>query len=182
VQLAQFAEGGNPDNIEYALLREQQFRAAQQDERVYLASLHDVYVPEEMHQVHSSKKRIVGLRLGSMALGNTYELAGYPREVLTYSSCKVEGDKMQLTFDNWAKVGGWGSLVIKGMEISGADGVWHPAQVQVDGYTPTMTVWSPEVKAPVAVRYGFRNFSECTLSGANGLGAYPFRTDDEDLK
>ncbi len=182
VQIAQFAEGGNPDNIEYALLREQQFRAAKADEQVYLASLHDVYVPQEMHQVHSSKKRIVGLRLGSMALGNTYALAGYPREVLTYSSCKVEGDKMLLTFDNWMAVGGWGSLVIKGMEISGADGVWHPAQVQVDGYTPTMTVFSPEVKAPVAVRYGFRNFSECTLSGANGLGAYPFRTDHEDLK
>lgn len=57
-----------------------------------------------------------------------------------------------------------------------------PAQVKVDGYSNNMAVWSPEVKVPVSVRYGFRNFSECSLSGANGLGCYPFRTDHEDLK
>ena len=183
VQLAQFAEGGNPDNIEYALLREQQFKAAQADEQVYLATLHDIYVPYEINQVHSSKKKIVGLRLGSMALGNTYGLAGYPKEVLTYSSYKVDGDKVLLTFDNWAAAGGWGQLDdIKGLEICGSDGVWHPAKVQVDGYTNNMAVWSPEVKDPVSVRYGFRNFSECSLKGANGLGCYPFRTDHEDLK
>lgn len=183
VQLAQYAEGGNPDNIEYALLREQQHKAAMADDQVYLATLQDIFVSYEINQIHPGKKKIVGSRLGSMALANTYGLAGYPKEVLTYSSYKVDGEKIMLKFDNWAAVGGWGQIDdIKGLEICGSDGKWHPAQVKVDGYSNNMAVWSPEVKVPVSVRYGFRNFSECSLSGANGLGCYPFRTDHEDLK
>lgn len=176
--LAPYGERSNPEGIAFPKLREQQMKAAEADSQIYLASLLDVYVPHEINQVHSRKKQIVGLRLSTMALANTYELKGFPKEVLKFSRYEIEDEKVLLKFDNWAQVGGWDRIDdIKGVEICGADLVWHPAVISADGYTEIMYASSPEVEQPVAVRYGWRNFSECTLAGANGLGAYPFRTD-----
>ena len=71
------------------------------------------------------------------------------------------------------------SLDIRELEIAiaGADKKWHWAKAEIDGETVVVT--SPEVPAPVAVRYGFEmNPVGANLYNKEGLPASPFRTDD----
>ena len=60
--------------------------------------------------------------------------------------------------------------------IAGKDKIFHPAMAYISGSTVTVT--SPLVKEPVAVRYAFRDFIEGDLFGTNGLPVSSFRTDD----
>lgn len=65
---------------------------------------------------------------------------------------------------------------ITGFTLAGADKIWHPATARVqDG---KVIVSSPEITAPIALRYGWADMPECNLINAAGLPASPFRTDD----
>ncbi|VGO15639.1 hypothetical protein PDESU_04224 [Pontiella desulfatans] len=66
---------------------------------------------------------------------------------------------------------------LKGFTICGADRNFVEAQARIVS-KDSVRVWSPEVKEPVAVRYGWANFPLCNLYGGNGMPASPFRTDD----
>ncbi|MBR2073645.1 MAG: sialate O-acetylesterase, partial [Alistipes sp.] len=55
--------------------------------------------------------------------------------------------------------------------------VFHKAQATISAQSE-VTVWSDEVKQPVAVRYSFRNFAPGNLKNVYGIPAVPFRTDD----
>lgn len=70
----------------------------------------------------------------------------------------------------------WYGEPIKGFEIAGSDRVFHKANASISGNS--VTVWSDEVKEPVAVRYAFRNYIENNLHNMFGVPAVPFRTDD----
>ena len=65
---------------------------------------------------------------------------------------------------------------LKGFAIAGPDRVFHWAEAQIDGNT--VIVWSPQVREPVAVRYGWADNPDCNLYNRAGLPASPFRTDD----
>jgi sialate O-acetylesterase len=54
--------------------------------------------------------------------------------------------------------------------------LWKPATAKIDG--SRVLVSSPEVSAPVAVRYAWRDLPDCNLFNVAGLPASPFRTDD----
>jgi sialate O-acetylesterase len=62
---------------------------------------------------------------------------------------------------------------LKGFLIAGADRNFAPATAAIDGRT--IVVSSAEVKAPVAVRYGWANNPDCNLYNAEGLPASPFQ-------
>jgi sialate O-acetylesterase len=64
----------------------------------------------------------------------------------------------------------------KSLEIAGSDQVFRPASGAIEG--DTLIVSSPEVKAPVAVRYAWKNSPEANLYNGAGLPAVPFRSDD----
>ena len=64
---------------------------------------------------------------------------------------------------------------LKGFVIAGDDHAWKPATAKIAG--EQVIVSHPEVKHPVAVRYAWENFPECTLATGAGLPASPFRTD-----
>ena len=68
---------------------------------------------------------------------------------------------------------------MEGFEVAGADKVFHKAGAR---YVPGrgVAVTCPEVAAPVAVRYCFRNFMTGNVSNMGGLPLVPFRTDDWD--
>jgi hypothetical protein len=60
--------------------------------------------------------------------------------------------------------------------IAGADRLWHVATARIDG--DAVVVSSPDVSAPIAVRYGWANDPANTLRNQADLPAAPFRTDD----
>lgn len=129
----------------------------------------------EAHNVHPKNKQDVGDRLARIALANVYgrkiEYSGP-----MYESMKVEGNAIRVRFSHLG-----GGLVAKGgplkwFVVAGADGKFLSAEAKIDG--DTVVVSSPEVPAPVAVRYAWANFPYgCNLFNAAGLPAAPFRTD-----
>jgi sialate O-acetylesterase len=131
----------------------------------------------EAHNVHPKNKQDVGDRLSRIALANVYgEKIEYSGPV--YESMQVEGGAIRVKFSHLA-----GGLVAKGggslkwFVIAGADQKFVPADANIDGNS--VVVSSPQVTAPVAVRYAWVNFPDgCNLFNAAGLPAAQFRSDN----
>ena len=73
------------------------------------------------------------------------------------------------------------SAHVHGFQIAGADGKFVPAEAKIVG--DSVVVSSPEVAAPVSVRYAWDNYPANggpNLYNAAGLPAAPFRTDTSD--
>jgi sialate O-acetylesterase len=65
-------------------------------------------------------------------------------------------------------------------QIAGADGKFVDAEAKIDG--DSVVVSSPQVSAPVAVRYAWDNYpAGANLYNGDGLPAAPFRTDKTDV-
>jgi sialate O-acetylesterase len=125
--------------------------------------------------IHPRKKEEVGGRLALLALRHTYgeEVAA---DGPTYDRLEIRGDRAIVHFKNAA-----GGLVAKGgaltgFTIAGADRKFHNATAEIRGNR--VVVSSPQVKEPVAVRFGWWNFPVVNLFDAAGLPASPFRTDE----
>jgi sialate O-acetylesterase len=156
----------------WAELRESQLITAKTVPNTGLAVTIDV---GEAGNLHPPRKAEIGERLALWALGTTYgrkiEYSGP-----FYESMRVEAKEIQIKFEH---VGGGLQLkgeTLKGFAIAGADKKFHRAAARVDGNS--VVVSSPEVKAPVAVRYAWADSPECNLFNREGLPASPFRTDD----
>ena len=113
----------------------------------------------------------------TVALAKTYgkPVKSYASPV--FGSLQIDGAKARISFKN--AEGGLKSLDGKPLTwftIAGADKKFVPAQAEISG--GTVTVSSPEVKKPVAVRFGWDQIAEPNLANAAGLPASPFRTDD----
>ncbi len=130
----------------------------------------------EAKRVHPKNKQDVGDRLARIALANIY---GQPIEFSgpQYESMTIEGGAIRVKFSHLggglvAKDG----LPLKWFMIAEADKKWVPAVAKMD--RATVVVSSPDVAAPVAVRYAWVNFPDgCNLFNAAGLPAAQFRTD-----
>ena len=130
--------------------------------------------------IHPPKKLEVGKRLAALALYNDYGYKQLNPNAPSYKSVEFNGSEAVITIENVEWMGLQpGGIEVDGFEMAGADKVFHPAKAVSKKYT--ITVHSDEVPAPVAVRYGFRNYSEATLFSAWGIPLLPFRTDDWDI-
>lgn len=173
VQLANFRILlDHPDESRWAEIREAQ-RLALALPDTGMAVIIDVGEGED---IHPTNKQDVGLRLALNALSKIHGLKEVTPCGPLYKSSQVEGAQMRIHFDLFGsplEVRG-GSL--KGFAIAGADRkfVWGDARIDGD----TLVVSSPEVPAPVAVRYAWADNPPCTLYNRAGLPASPFRTDD----
>lgn len=177
VEIAPFLYGDGPDGISSALLREQQRLSARGTENCWIVSTADLVLPYEGPNIHPAKKREVGERLSYLALKNTYGKWMFPGAAPCYRSMEVKGNEVFVLMDNVRENGGFNRMEdIRGFELCGPDGVWHPAMAWVMGMDG-VKLYSPEVDVPVAVRYAFRNWQPGNLTGASGLAVEPFRTD-----
>jgi len=133
----------------------------------------------EESDIHPKNKQEVGRRLALSALK-----VGYGQNITAsgpiFESVRFEEGVAILTFTETAsgldvhnKYG-----YVNGFSIAGADHkfVWAKAFITGDN---TVSVYSEEVKNPVAVRYGWANNpNDLNLYNKEGLPANPFRTDD----
>ena len=128
----------------------------------------------EAASVHPKNKQDVGDRLSRIALAKVYgrsvEFSGP-----VYESMKVEGNSIRVSFSHAdGLVARDGTL--KWFTIAGADGKFVSADAKIDGNT--IVVSSPQVSAPVAVRYAWVNFPDGGhLYNSAGLPAAQFRSD-----
>jgi sialate O-acetylesterase len=173
VQLAPFMKiETEPKESQWAELREAQLLTALRVPNVGLAVITDVGNETD---IHPKQKEPVGARLALAARALAYgDKIVYSGPI--YQEMKVEGDRAILSFQH---VGG--GLVAKsgpltGFTIAGPDHKFVKAEAEIrDG---KVVVWSPHVKPPVAVRYGWANYPTGNLWNQEGLPASPFRTDD----
>lgn len=166
-----------------ARLREQQFNAAKIIPNSGIISTNDCVYPYEKEQIHPAQKQKVGERLAFLALNKTYGMKSVIGEGMTFKEMKIKNDTICVHFDN--TFGAYNRFDnIEGFEIAGEDKVFHPAtarhfwQPGNDTWNECITVVSPEVKKPVALRYCFKNFQLGNMANAGGLPLFPFRTDN----
>lgn len=177
VQLANFrepsAEPGNSDP--WPLLQDRMRRILPTTPKTGMAIINDV---GEAKDIHPKNKQVVGERLALWALAKDYE------KHITYSgplyqSNKVLDGAIQITFDHAGKgLESRDGGDLKRFEIAGDDKVWHWADAKIDGAS-VVTVSSPNVPLPIAVRYAWASNPEgANLVNSEGLPATVFRTDD----
>lgn len=179
VQLAPFSYsnvGWNSNGIEVAKFREAQYQAKKLIPNSGVISTIDI---GSESTIHPPEKRTVAKRLAHLALSKTYAINGFDGEAPVYVSNKIEGNKIQVTLENT----GYGLSAygkeIEGFEIAGEDKVFYKAQVEnVKGTNNQISVFSEKVAKPVAVRYGFKNYTYGNLYNSYGVAAIPFRTDN----
>lgn len=151
--------------------------------------------------VHPKNKEPLCDRLSRIALANVYgkkmEFSGP-----VYSGMKVEADAIRISFThadgltthypeglyahvsepgttNTAEIPAENDGPLKWFQIAGADGKYVDAQATIDGNT--VVVRSPDVPAPVSVRYAWDNYPYgANLYNSAGLPAAPFRTNKLD--
>jgi sialate O-acetylesterase len=174
VQLASFRPNPpNPGATWWTELREAQ-RLTLGLPNTAMASAIDIGDPATVHPLN---KQEVGRRLAlaarAVAYGERIEYAGPEYEGMT-----LDGATIRVRFRHAG-----GGLVLdaakgSGLLIAGMDGQFKPATAVVDG--ETLVVSSPDVAAPVAVRYAWEDDPATTLRNKDGLPASPFRTDTYD--
>jgi sialate O-acetylesterase len=128
----------------------------------------------EEHKVHPKNKQDVGDRLSRIALEKVYgrkiESSGP-----VFESMKTEGGAIRVNFSHADGLMSRDGTV-KWFTIAGADGKFVDAGAKIDGQT--VVVSSPEVAAPVAVRYLWVNYPVGgQLYNSANLPAAQFRTD-----
>lgn len=171
VQIANYAAKDQPPAADWPALRYAQLKTLSVPNTGMAVTI-DI---GDYYRIHPQNKQEVGRRLALIARAKTYgEHIPYSGPI--YKSQKVEGNKITLSFEHAD-----GGLVakgdtLKGFVIAGADKVFHPAIAIISGNR--ISVSSPEVPSPVAVRYAWANFPVCNLYNSIGLPASPFKTDD----
>jgi len=95
-----------------------------------------------------------------------------------YASIKVDGSAIRVKFTHATGMTAKGGP-LKWFQVAGADQKFVDADAKIVG--DSVVVSSPQVGAPVAVRYAWDNYPDtANLYNGAGLQAAPFRTDDWD--
>jgi sialate O-acetylesterase len=190
VQLANFQSPGTDPagGSGWARLREAQMKTLTVP-NTGMAVIIDNAPLAEAKDIHPKNKYDVGLRLAQWALAKDYGQKNVVASGPLFKALKIEGGKAHVTFD----YPGAGLMVakkegrnpateakeekLKRFAVAGEDKKWFWADAVIEGNA--VVVSSPDVKAPVAVRYAFEmNPDGANLYNREGLPASPFRTDN----
>ena len=148
--------------------RDSQRRLAHELPHTWMAVSSDV---GDASDVHYRTKRPVGERLALQALHHTYGhslVSEGPVPVNAFAvNSGTEKAHASILFENAD-----GLSVTHGFELAGNNGLFHPADIQIDGNKILLS--APDVKWPVAVRYGWSGFTDADLRNAQGLPASTF--------
>ncbi len=128
----------------------------------------------DFDSVHPANKRSFGHRLALWARAEVYG-EKIPWSGPLFVGSQAQGSAIEVSFRHTD-----GGLIakngdLKGSLIAGADKEWHTAGARI--VNERVLVSSPDVKAPVAVRYSWTDNPDGNLCNAAGLPASPFRTD-----
>lgn len=129
--------------------------------------------------IHPAAKQKVGDRLAFLALKNCYGYGSFdcnPPEIK-----KLEFSKGVARI--WTKGADVANdAVLYGFELAGKDECYYLAKAFVERREAYIEISSPDVPAPVALRYGFHNYCRQNWASWLGIPALPFRTDKWDYK
>lgn len=173
VQIAPFDYG--PSGLSSAYLREAQLKASTAIPNIGMASIMDI---GEKDCIHPAAKETGSKRLALLALAQTYGLKGIACQSPVLKEMKVNEGVVKLTFDNVPNGLTSYGKELSCFEVAGANKRFYPAKAFITG--TGVTLISPSVAEPVAVRYAFKDFVVGDLFSTDGLPVSSFRTDDSD--
>ena len=170
---AQFPQKEVKEKYNSAYLRDVQRKAMKTIPNCGMAVLMDT---GEKDNIHPRDKKTAGHRLAYWALGKTYDIQGFSYASPSYDRMTIKDSTIIISFDNAPNgITSFGETLTS-FEIAGKDKKFYPA-IAILG-RKSVTVSSPQVKEPVAVRYAFKDFVKGDLFGTSGLPVSSFRTDD----
>ena len=152
-------------------------------ENTGMAVCHDIGAKGE----HPPNKYDTGIRLAQLALHHDYGKKELLPSGPLYKSHRIEGATIRVQFhhadglmvatkEGLAPAKPTPGEKIKWLSIQSKDGTWHWAEGKIDG--TDLIVSSPEVTAPIAVRYAFTNNPNGSLLyNKEAIPAAPFATD-----
>jgi sialate O-acetylesterase len=167
VQIAPFAYGQPEEGV---LVREAQRRVMQQVRNTGMVVISDI---ADLEDIHPKEKLEVGNRLARMILKKHYKTLDELVESPMLSTVEIQKNKVYVEFDHCQGLyfePNSESL----FELAGADGIFFPAKARIRDERVLLV--SPEVKAPVYVRFAWGNASVSNLFNEAGLPASSFST------
>lgn len=130
--------------------------------------------------IHPYRKNEIGLRLANLALQDAYGFRKMVSRGPLLEQALFKNGNATIRFRETAAgltTGNGQSLA--GFTIAGEDRVFYPAAAIISNDGKAVVVSSEKVVNPVAVRYGWANYSsEANLVNSAHLPASPFRTDN----
>jgi len=150
-----------------------------------------VFIPaydQKIPQLHTKKKKELGLRTARWALKNIYEMESIVWETGELVSAVPEEGKLRLTFDKPVRVDDFGSE-IEGFSVADSSGTYYMADAiyletkdKNERYKQIL-VSSPLVKEPVSVRYAWSRapMGNLKINGIPWQPLHSFRTDKIDF-
>lgn len=170
VQLAPFGSWFGNTGEKFPELRRQQELAAQEIPGVWMASIMDAGMVED---IHPKRKRIPGERLALLARGKVYGEQELLCEAPAPKRALREGAALRLIFANAGDGLTCQAERPAGLELL-ADGEAVPYQAKVRG--AELTMYAPELEsaALIEVRYAQEPFVQADLYNSAGLCAKPF--------
>lgn len=172
VQIAPYDYGVTRDSVPF--LREEQGRAMQLIPHSGMVVTMDV---GDKFTIHPPDKTTVAKRLLYWALGDTYGFKEVAYESPSFQSLKITGENAVVTLSPAPRGLTSYDQPVKGFEVAGADKFFYPATARLSR-NGVVIVHADRVSKPVAVRYGFKDWTICNLYSTDGLPVAPFRTDD----
>jgi sialate O-acetylesterase len=176
--IVQLANYGKPSGeSKAALVREAQDAVASEVPGAGLAVAIDV---GEV-RIHPPNKKDVANRLALWARARIYGEENLIFQSPRYKTHIVEDKRIRVSFETGGSaLQAVSGKTVDGFEVAGPDGKFVRASATIVGAHEVL-VSSPEVAAPIAVRYAWANNPEgCNLYNAEGLPAVPFRTRTEE--
>jgi sialate O-acetylesterase len=170
MQIAPHVYGGG---VNSAFLREAQLKASTVLENTGMACLMDL---GEATCIHPANKQIGSERLASLALAKTYGKKGFEYSGPVLKEMTVEDMLVKLTFNHAGNGLTAFGKELNNFKIAGANKRFYPAQATITD--SGISLVSPMVEKPVAVRYAFDDFVIGELFNTEGFPASSFRTDD----
>ena len=151
-------------------VREAQRKTLESTKNTGMAVLMDI---GEEDDIHPHNKQDVGKRLALLALDKQYGF-NYISSGPKYKSHQSKGRYLYVDFDSVGSgldfIGGK-----NGFEIAGKDNKFYPATAKI--INNRIRLYSKNVKRPINVRYGWKNWTVGTLFNKEGLPASSFSSE-----
>lgn len=169
---------GDMNGIYWPYLREVEQRLSSSVSNSGYVVTFDTNDPTNMHP---KEKSPVGQRLAWLALGKEYRQS-LPWHGPELKSARPDAGGLLLEFDaGSASLVSKDSEALRGFELAGQDGVYHPAAAVIRG-SNRVVVCAADVPQPATVRYAFvPALANANFHNSAGLPAGPFRTEAQPL-
>lgn len=162
------------EDVQGALLRDAQHEAARRIPNGGIVVTDDLAFPHEELQIHPSNKEPIGQRLAYFALKRDYGFEGVNCESPEATEAAVSEGVVYVKLKN-AGMGLDRWTGIEGLEICGADGIFHKVSDAMYDWDGLFKISHPDVPHPVEVRYCWGDFKPGNLHSTTGLPLAPFR-------